>query len=389
MLSSSRLKSLTVAFVTALTIGAMQGSANADPFRAPLLQCTKVTTPALLSTCAAPSSQDPIGKGEVRIADDGDLEIAVNSGGATEVYTVSFRSPDGSKSAGLGTLSTDANGNGKLQAHPAIAGGKAGAGIVVLSRSGSDQYVSGIAVEPPQEPDFQSPLVACAAVNFPAGLAGCGTDKLKSGRVQVDGDNGTLMIQLQGAQASKSYSAVLRAPNGTELMLGTFGTDSHGNGQLMETGEFSSGTVASGTVVLKRGGSDQFLGGFKVNQRPTPPPQAKSGLVRCLDVSAPALTDACGTDPLSQGIAQTEASGKLHVNLTGAAPNTKYEVFYRPLDRPGPDVDTMLSVATDQNGNGDAMEASSTFETSGKIGSGSFIVKGGGLVQFVPGFLVK
>lgn len=372
--------------VFGLAIRAPQDAAYAASFRAPLVQCASVTTPALLSGCGS----DPLTRGAASVNDQGDVEIVVVGAGAGETYAAVFRSPDGSSSFSIGNLATDGNGNGTIRKDSFFSLGKAGAGNIVLTRGALDEYVTGIRVKSTNPgshagPDFRPALIRCGDVNVPGAAPNCGTDTLKSGSVDIESDDGDLSIQVNGASANSNYAAVLRAPNGTELPIGGFGTNSKGKGRLNVSSDFAPGTIGSGTVALKRSGADQFLSGFKVTQKPAPKTLTKSNLVRCIDVNLPPSLSNCGTDPLNHGSAQLDQNGKLQVSLGGALPTTAYEVYFRPIDNSG-DADTGLALTTNQNGNA---KGSKSYVKSGTTGSGNFVVKSGGFDQFVTGFAVK
>ena len=100
------------------------------------------------------------------------------------------------------------------------------------------------------------------------------------------------------------------------------------------------------------------------------------------------MLDNCGTDSLISGSAIVNPKGKLMVNLNGAAADTTYEVFFRPINGDsGADVDTTIAITT--NDDGDGKGSKSAFAPSETVGSGNFVVKSGGFDQFVTGFSVK
>jgi hypothetical protein len=72
------------------------GSARAQSFSGPLLQCASAANPAALTNCA--SVQDPIRRGIATINDMGDVTIAVAGAATNASYTASFVSGDGTKS---------------------------------------------------------------------------------------------------------------------------------------------------------------------------------------------------------------------------------------------------------------------------------------------------
>ncbi len=366
----------SIAGIGALTL---QGVSYADSFYAPLVECSLVTQPKALTGCGS----DPIGRGTVSIQSDGDVTIDIRGAGASAAYSAVFRAPTGSGSTTLGTVNTDAKGNGQLHKHVALALGQVGAGNVVLTRSGSDQYVSGFSVT--GGAGFRPSLVTCSTVNNPGGLSNCGTDTLKNGDFGIEGDDGDLEISLSGAAASVTYAVVLRPSDGSaDQSIASINTDAKGRGKLSTTSAFSG--VGSGTVILTRSGADQFLSGFAVTQKPTPPILSKSSLVQCASLTLPALSS-CGTDPLNSGSVSVDQSSKLQALLRGAAPATKYEVFLRPIDNSG-DIDTGLTLTTDKNGNA---RGSTSYPPSGSVASGNFVVKQFGTTvdQYLTGFAVK
>jgi hypothetical protein len=384
MFERGRLKLLAALVVAAAAFGVAQGSACAFSFSAPLVQCSAVTTPAALSNCGS----DPFGKGVATINDEGDVEVEVTGAAASQTYAILFRSPNGASSTQItDKFVTDAKGHGRIRKENFFVLGKVGAGNLALTRSGLDQYVTGLAVASSPAhggPGLVPALVRCADVNVPAALASCGSDPLTRGSVDIEGDDGDLTIQVHGAAAAKSYTAVLRAPNGTEHALGTVNTDSKGAGVLIQSSAFAAGTIGSGTVVLERAGSDQYFSGFKVTEKSKPPTVSQASLVRCSDVSTSNLAN-CGSDPLDQGNAQIVANGQVHVVITGAEASISYEVFFRPIDNSG-DLDTGLSLNTGPDGNANG---SIFFFKSNTIGSGNVVLKRTGLDQFVTGFDIR
>jgi len=330
----------------------------------------------------------------------GNVDVEVAGAAVSQTYAVVFRPPNGSSSTPIGNLTTDSSGDGSLREKTFFAFGSVGAGNLVLTRSG-DEYVTGFAVPAsltatgsgfagPRGPGLEAGLVTCGSVGVPAALTGCGTDTLSRGNVDIEG--GSLAILISGAAVSQTYTAVLLSPAGNQTALGSLTTNSKGSATLTKTGAFTPGTTASGTVVLERGGSDQFLSGFDVNQKPIVPVVSEANLVTCAAVvasnAALASVETCGTDPLTQGSAQVNASGQLSVRLTGAALSTSYEVFFRLVDSDSSaDVNTGLALTTDASGDANA---SVTFFKSGTATAGNFVVKNAGLDdEFMTGFVVN
>ena len=113
--------------------------------------------------------------------------------------------------------------------------------------------------------------------------------------------------------------------------------------------EFLAGTIGSGSIVLQSGGLNEFVSGFKVDQKFVPPAVSASSLVACGSVTDPDdLT--CGSDPLDAGFYEVNAGGQISVGLKGAEPSTNYEVYFRPLDN-SPDVDTSIASIDQRLGN--------------------------------------
>jgi hypothetical protein len=382
---------MSAAFALGAAMWMLPGTASAY-FSAPLVECQAVTSPAALSGCGT----DPMTSGSASIDDEGDLDIALSGAAASVTYTVALVGPGGSFA--LPDLKTGPQGNGVLSKEVFFSLGKIGAGNIVLSRDNSTQFVTGIAIEQSggnhSRDDFRPELVSCSAVNVGTPITGCGSDAFKNGQVSVASDNGDVNVQVEGAAASVTYAVVLRS-GASDLTLCSAGlpTDSKGDGQCMSSGLFAAGTIGSGTVVLTRSISgtvtDEAYSGFRVSLKPRPKPAAVSGLVRCADVTyglGGNSLSGCGSDPLSSGSAVLGNKGVLTVDLTGAAPTTTYEVFFRPVDSTGStDTDTTIAITTDSTGSG---KGSKTIAPSGTVGSGNFVVKSGGDDEFLTGFTV-
>jgi hypothetical protein len=364
----------------------MPGVASAF-YSAPLVQCQAVTSPAALSNCGS----DPITSGSASIDDQGDLTVSIVGADASATYTLSFGQDAATATALTPKLNTGPNGNGLLSKAVAFSLGKVAAGNLFLSRDGSTQFVTGIAIESQGanrgRDDFRPQLVSCSDVNVPPTVTGCGSDAFKNGQVSVDSVDGDVNVQVQGAAAAATYTVVLRS-GASSLPLCTLGpTTSKGAGQCTASSIFSAGAIGAGTVVLERDGMDQAYSGFRVSLKPRPAPASTAGLVRCVDVDDPAALTGCGTDPLTSGSAVIGKHGVLSVKLDGAAPSTGYEVFFRPVNSTGTsDTDTHIAITTDVNGNG---KGSGTTGSSGSVGSGNFVVKDGSDDEFVTGFTVK
>ena len=247
--------------IAALLLGSIAWMMPASAFAffsAPLLECAQVTVPAALSNCGS----DPLTRGVASIDNEGNLDVTLVGAGSAEAYQIVFRSPDGTQSVSLGMVTTGAGGNASKEESVAFALGKVGAGNIVLTRTGMDQYVTGIHVSasgaPQSGPDTHVELSACSDVNiFTNPLSNCGTDAFKNGTAEFESNSGAIDIQVTGAAANATYAAILRPVTGTALALGMITTNSRGVGQTpVSTTPIAFSTFASGTVVLTRNGMD-------------------------------------------------------------------------------------------------------------------------------------
>jgi hypothetical protein len=369
-----------------MTLCLAAGMARAQTFDAPLLQCKSVTAPAALTTCA--SVQDPLSRGGATINDQGDVTVIVVGAATNTTYAVSLVSNDGTQSTSIGSLKTGVNGNGALRKDAFFKFGTVGAGNVVLTSGGGEEFVTGLSISSnglESARDFQPALVRCTDVTVPAALSSCGSDSLTRGHVDIENSDGALAIHVSGARPSTSYTALLRSPGGTTTTLGTVGpTDKAGNGMLIVTGAFAASTIGSGAVVLQSSSTDEFVSGFKVNERFVRPKVSGSALQPCGSVTDPILAN-CGSDPLDEGFYDVNAAGAVAVKLSGANPSTNYELFFRPLDDSG-DVDTGIAVPTDALGNADIRPRAFSAFSKGTIAAGTFVVKLGTLDEFVAGY---
>ena len=358
-----------------MTLCLAAGSARAQTFDAPLLQCKSVTAPAALTTCA--SVQDPLSRGGATINDQGDVTVIVVGAATNTTYAVSLVSNDGTQSTSIGSLKTGVDGNGALRKDAFFKFGTVGAGNVVLTSGGGEEFVTGLSISSnglESARDFQPALVRCTDVTEPATLSSCGSDSLTRGRVDIENSDGALAIHVTGARPSTSYTALLRSPGGTTTTLGTVGpTDKAGNGMLIVTGAFAASTIGSGAIVLQSSSTDEFVSGFKVDERFVRPKVSGSALQPCGSVTDPILAN-CGSDPLDEGFYDVNAAGAVAVKLSGANPSTNYELFFRPLDDSG-DVDTGIAVPTDALGNADIGPQEFSAFSKGTIAAGTFVVK--------------
>jgi hypothetical protein len=369
----------------ALCLGS--GFAHAQTFDEPLEQCKAVATPAALTTCA--TVQDPLKGGGATISDEGDVTVTVFGAATNTTYAVKLVSNDGTQSTSIDNLMTDADGNGAMRKEAFFKFGTVGAGNIVLSSAGSEQFVTGLSVSSnglESRRDFQPGLVRATDVMVPGPLSNFGSDPLTSGRVDLENDDGALSIHVSGARPSTSYTAILLSPGGASTPLGTVGpTNKAGSATLVADPAFPASTIGSGEVVLQSGATDEFVSGFKVDQKFVRPKVSASELQPCGSVTDPILGN-CGSDPLDSGSYRVNAGGQVSVTLNGATPSTNYELWFRPLDNSG-DVDTGIAVPTDTLGN--ARTGAKSFFPKSVIASGTFVVKNpseGDLDQFVAGY---
>ena len=112
---------------------------------------------------------------------------------------------------------------------------------------------------------FEAGLVRCAEGTQPTPLANCGADRLQEGVAEIS-DEGEVEVRVVQAAPSVVYSVVYRSLDGERLrVIGELTTNSQGDGYL-DAELFTRSQVGSGNVVLKRGGVDQFVTGFKVRK---------------------------------------------------------------------------------------------------------------------------
>jgi len=371
----SRVKWLAGLLAAPVALCLASGLARAQTFDAPLVKCKSVTVPAALTTCAA--TQDPLERGGATISDQGDVTVIVVGAATNTTYDVSLVSNDGTQTAAIGNFKTGIDGNGYLRKDAFFKLGTVGAGNVVLSSVSGEEFVTGISISNnglESGRDFQPALVRATDVTVPGPLSNFGSDPLTYGHVDVENDDGALSIHVNGARPSTSYTAVLLSPGGTPTALGTVGpTDKKGRAKLIMDSEFPASTIGSGLIVLQSGATDEFVSGFKVDQKFVPPKVAESSLVPCGSVTLPILAN-CGNDPLDNGSYAVNAAGDVSVKLIGANPSTNYELFFRPLDDSG-DIDTGIAIPTGALGNGATAPKSFSDFTKNTIASGTFVVK--------------
>jgi hypothetical protein len=205
----------------------------------------------------------------------------------------------------------------------------------------------------------------------------------------VEQADGAALIQVSGARPSTSYTASLVSPSGTSLAIGTVGpTGGAGNATFVldsPNAVFPNGIDASGEVVLQNGSTNEFVSGFKVDQKFVHPKVSASTLEPCGSVTYPAPLANCGSDPLDSGSYKVETGGLISVTLSGATPSTNYEAWFRPLDNTG-DVDTGISLATNAEGNAQAKPKQ--FFAKNTVAAGTIVIKEQGSTedQFVAGY---
>jgi hypothetical protein len=378
------LRKWPAALLAAVAFCLGSGLARAETFDAPLVQCKAVAAPAVLTTCAA--VQDPLKHGGATINDQGDVTVIVIGAATNTTYAVNLVSNDGTHTTSIGSLKTGVAGDGAFRKDAFFKFGTVGAGNVVLTSGGSEEFVTGLSISSnglESARDFQPALVRCTDVTVPGTLSACGSDSLSRGRVDIENSDGALSIHVTGARPGTSYTALLRSPTGTTTPLGTVGpTDKRGNGMLIVPAAFAANTIGSGAIVLQSSSTDQFVSGFRVDQKFVRPEVSASNLVACGSVTDPILSN-CGSDPLDRGSYEVNAAGDVNVRLTGASPSTNYELFFRPLDNSG-DMDTGIAVPTNTSGN--AETGLKKFFAANTVASGTFVVKSGTFDEFVAGY---
>jgi hypothetical protein len=159
-------------FAATLALWLAPGLANAQGFSAALDRCESVTVPNTLSNCGT----DPLGRGIATISNEGDVTVAITGAATNTTYAVSFVSGDGTQTTSLGNLMTGSHGDGAFRKNAFFKFGTVGAGNVVLSSGGSEEFVSGVSISSNglgSDPDFQPALVRCTDVTVPGTLSGC------------------------------------------------------------------------------------------------------------------------------------------------------------------------------------------------------------------------
>jgi hypothetical protein len=237
------------------------GFRGEEEFEAGLIPCGAVNVPAVQTGCGT----DPLGGGAVKI-EDGDLRVELTAS-LNATYDVVFRPLGGGADVPLGTLTTNNRGRGQLRLEEFVPEDTVGAGNVVLRRDSLDQFVSGFLSthrRAPKVAKLHAGLVRCGEVNTLAPLPDCGFDQLNKGEVMID-EKGDVKVHLHGAVPRTQYEVVFIAVDAsTEVSLGTLTTNPAGNGQVHLRDAFPVGAHATGNVVIKREGIDQYVTGFIV-----------------------------------------------------------------------------------------------------------------------------
>ncbi|HEX9821369.1 MAG TPA: hypothetical protein VGD07_17345 [Methylomirabilota bacterium] len=239
------------------------GFDDEEELKADLIPCGAVNLPAVQTGCGS----DTLRKGLVKIERRGEVKVDVVAGPPLTTYDAVLRPLGGGPDVALGTLTTDAAGHGRLRLDDFVPRGTVGAGNVVLRRESLDQFVSGFQIthkHAPQVAKLNSGLVRCSEVNTLAPLAGCGIDQLKKGHVLII-ETGDVKVQLQGGVPLMEYEVVFVSFDATEeVSIGTLTTNPAGNGHLHARDAFPVDTRATGNVVIRRAGLDQYVTGFIV-----------------------------------------------------------------------------------------------------------------------------
>lgn len=234
-----------------------------EELKADLIPCGAVNLPAVQTGCGS----DTLRKGLVKIEKDREIKVDVIGGPPLTTYDVVLRPLGGGPDVALGTLTTNPGGHGQLRLEGFVPEDTVGAGNVVLRRESLDQFVSGfqsMRKHAPQVAKLNSGLVRCSEVNTLAPLAGCGIDQLKKGHVLII-ETGDVKVHLQGAVPATEYEVVFVSFDATEeVSIGTLTTNPAGNGHVHVRDAFPVDTRATGNVVIRRTGVDQYVTGFIV-----------------------------------------------------------------------------------------------------------------------------
>jgi len=111
---------------------------------------------AMFEADIVPVDSQPLEKGEVWIRESGDFKVEIEGAEFEEDYVVylMFGSPDAPTELELGDLSTDEEGEGKLEGSGLcyLIGGYAGNPWIEIRLDEAVQYVSGFVLEPYEDP---------------------------------------------------------------------------------------------------------------------------------------------------------------------------------------------------------------------------------------------
>lgn len=235
---------------------------------------------------------------------------------------------------------------------------------------------------------FNAPLVQCSQITVPPSLPLCGSDPLTRGVVSIS-DDGDLDLVLVGAGANETYSATYFSTDGSQAtaITNAFTTDAKGNGELRKKVEFAIGKAGVGTVVIRRGGNNQYLSGIHVATTHGPAgPDYRARLTRCNEINVPGALASCGSDPLKDGHVDVDSSdGDLSLTISGAAANASYTLVLRALD--GTDSTPFGPFGTNSKGNGN-FNAGGELAPPGSTSSAVFVLKRNGADQALGGFKV-
>jgi hypothetical protein len=370
----NRLLIVAATLVAALASAAQAGAAGADT-KAPLVRCMDVTYPAPLAGCG----DDPLAGGRIEVNRNGDVDTSVTGALPDATYDVVLHSANASAQLPLGVLATDTTGNGRVRLASVFDMNQAGIVALTLGRNGSVQFVAGFS----GDHELEAALVACAAINTPLALVGCGTDTLKSGKAEIE--EGDLRVEFSGGP-NLAYDVFFRPlQGGLDVALGALLTDMKGKGSLRLRDFVPADTAGAGNVVLRRDSADQFITGF-ASMRKHPPQVARFqvGMVRCADVNTLLPLAGCGFDQLSKGQAILDERGDVTVHLFGAVALSQYEAFFVSFD--GTMEVSLGMLTTNPAGNGHLI-GRDVFAV-GTRATGNVVVKRNGVDQFVTGFAV-
>jgi hypothetical protein len=360
-------------------LAALAGSAEAGPsgadLKAALVRCADVTYPAALAGCG----DDPLAAGRLEVNKNGDVAAALTGAVPGAMYDLVLHAANASAQIPVAVVATDAMGNAAIRWASVFDVGQAGIVAFTLGRNGSVQFVAGFR----GRHELEAGLVACAAINTPGALGGCGADTFKGGKASID--EGDLKVELSG-EPNLTYDVVFRGLGGGDVALGTLSTDKKGKGALKVQDAVSEDVAGAGNVVLQRDGLDQFITGFQsTRKRPAILARFHVGLLRCAEVNTLAPLADCGFDQINKGDVIIDDKGDVNVHVMGAVPRSTYEVFFVSAD-----ATTEVAVGTlttNPAGNGHAI-VRDVFAV-GTRGVGHVVVKRDGVDQFVTGFAVS